>query len=235
MQKHFFSLFLGWLLLFQPACNSQNGKVSLEAKPFFEQLKGDTKAEILDVRTPGEFQGGALQGARNVDYNASDFEEKVGKLDKSKSYYVYCLAGGRSASAASWMRKNGFTKVFDLKGGIMAWQAAGLPMNIEREKMVSDKISWDDYEGLTKSGDLVLVDFYAPWCGPCKKMEPMLHQLGQEGKVKVVRINIDENKGLAKKLGITEIPVLKYFSKGQETWKHKGFIDRKGLAKAVGI
>ncbi len=236
MHKIFFLSFFVYLF-FQSSCNSQQDKTSLEAKPFYEKLKADPSGIILDVRTPEEFNGGAMQSALNVDYNGNAFESEVSKMDKSKTYFVYCLAGARSASAANWMRKSGFTHVFDLKGGILAWQKEGLPMNVSREKTKEDKISKADYEAMTNSAIPVLIDFYAPWCGPCKKMEPMLNKLSlaHEGKIKVLRINIDENKKLAKELGITEIPVLKFYKNGKETWHHQGFIDQKSIEKKLKI
>jgi thioredoxin len=218
--------------LFIPAaCNSQQEKESLDAKAFYEKLKSEPEAIILDVRTPGEFHEGALQSAVNVDYNSGHFEAEAGKMDKTKTYFVYCLAGGRSSSAAGWMRKSGFQHVYDLKGGMMAWQKEGLPLNVAREKMAKDKISTEDYARMTGGDVPVLVDFYAPWCGPCKKMEPMLKELSSahEGKLKVLRINIDENKKLAGELGVLEIPVLKLYKNGKETWQKKGLTGRKEI------
>ena len=73
---------------------------------------------------------------------------------------------------------------------------------------------------MISANQIVLIDFYAPWCGPCKKMEPMLEEFAREneGKIKVIRLNVDENKQLAMQLGIDEIPVVKIFKNGNETW-----------------
>ena len=67
--------------------------------------------------------------AINIDFNSPEFETQIAKLDKSKTYYVYCLSGGRSGQAAKWMRDHSFSKVFELKGGILAWQNEKLPLS----------------------------------------------------------------------------------------------------------
>jgi rhodanese-related sulfurtransferase len=81
---------------------------------------------ILDVRTPAEVDKGRIEGAENLDiFNWEDFTLGVEKLEKSEPVLVYCKVGGRSAKAAKYLVENGFTKVYDLNGGILAWQEAG--------------------------------------------------------------------------------------------------------------
>ena len=87
----------------------------------FITKKGRENIILLDVRTPEEFAAGHIPNAINLNYNASDFTEQVNKLDKSKTYLVYCKAGSRSAGAANIMSTNGFNTIYNLKGGIMAW------------------------------------------------------------------------------------------------------------------
>lgn len=96
-----------------------------------------------------------------------------------------------------------------------------------------DKLSEDDYVKLTTSGRVVLIDFYAPWCGPCKLMEPMLDELTveQEGKVAVIRINVDENKKLMRAMGIWEIPALKIYREGKETWSRIGYTEKRVIER----
>lgn len=80
---------------------------------------------LLDVRTPEEFAAGRLPGAVNVDVEAADFGQKIATLDKTKSYAVYCRSANRSKVAMTMMQQVGFTKLFDLEGGINAWKSAG--------------------------------------------------------------------------------------------------------------
>ena len=80
---------------------------------------------VLDVRTPAEFAGGHLPNARNIDLNGSDFATRIAALDKKATYAVYCKSGKRSAAAMAQMTAADFTHVYDLTGGIGAWQEMG--------------------------------------------------------------------------------------------------------------
>lgn len=80
---------------------------------------------LIDVRTPGEYASGHVENSVNIDFRASNFKELIGELDKNQDVYVYCKVGGRSGSAARMMEDIGFKKVYDLKGGIIAWEKDG--------------------------------------------------------------------------------------------------------------
>jgi rhodanese-related sulfurtransferase len=82
--------------------------------------------QVLDVRTPQEFQSGCLEGAREIDLNSGDFESSLSTLDKNATYLVYCRSGRRSADAVQRMKNLGFGDIVELEGGISAWQAQGL-------------------------------------------------------------------------------------------------------------
>jgi thioredoxin len=214
------------------SCQSQqSGGKTLEA-PEFNQLLGQTKdAFVLDVRTEQEFAGGYIKDAVNINYNSEEFATRIAKLDKSKPYFVYCLAGGRSASAAKYMRSNGFKQVYDLKGGLLGWQANNLPL--VSTKTSADTITFEAYQSLTTSNQIVLIDFYAPWCGPCKRLEPILEELKTtyKDKVKIIRINTDNNRDLSVKLGIDEIPNIKIYKKGKLVNNYIGYIAKEELEK----
>lgn len=80
---------------------------------------------LLDVRTPAEFAAGHIAGAVNIDVEAATFPQLVAELDPAKNYAVYCRSGNRSKAAMAAMGKAGFGHLFDLGGGIGAWQSAG--------------------------------------------------------------------------------------------------------------
>jgi phage shock protein E len=83
---------------------------------------------VLDVRTPAEFASSHLARAVNVDVEAADFSARLGALNKSATYAVYCHSGNRSAAALGLMASAGFAHASDLSGGISAWLAAGQPV-----------------------------------------------------------------------------------------------------------
>lgn len=83
---------------------------------------------VVDVRTPGEYAGGHLAGATNIDFNASDFKQRLAGLDPARTYLVHCAVGGRSTASLPVFQSLGFKKVVHLDGGFRAWQAAGQPV-----------------------------------------------------------------------------------------------------------
>ena len=81
----------------------------------------------------------------------------------------------------------------------------------------------------------VLVDFYADWCGPCRMMAPVLHELAEayEGRVKMVKVNVDEAQELAMSFGVSSIPTLAYFQGGQVKGSSVGFLPRESLEQKL--
>ena len=94
----------------------------------FERLWQAKTNVVLDVRTEKEFAAGHIPGATNFNLNSADFDEKLAKLDKTKSYLVHCAAGGRSARASEKMKRAGFQSVTDLPAGFRGWETAGKPV-----------------------------------------------------------------------------------------------------------
>ena len=88
--------------------------------------------KILDVRTSAEYKRGAIENAINLNYNSSDFEEQLEKLDKTSTYLIYCQYGGRSKRALEIMEELGFQKAYNLSEGIIGWEAAGYSITGEK-------------------------------------------------------------------------------------------------------
>jgi rhodanese-related sulfurtransferase len=99
-----------------------------DAHALIENYRGNPDFVILDVRTPPEYADGHIEGAINIDYEAADFRDRVSKLDKVKTYLVYCRTGARSAAASDIMVGLGFKYIDNMTGGITDWQAAGFPV-----------------------------------------------------------------------------------------------------------
>jgi len=94
----------------------------------FEKLWKEKKGVVLDVRSKKEFEAGHIPGAVNIDVNATDFEKKIGELDKNQTYLVHCAAGVRSVRACDRMNRLDFKNLVNLQGGLKAWEKAGKPV-----------------------------------------------------------------------------------------------------------
>lgn len=215
------------------ACSNSNGTSSdstLTAADFAARMKQVPAAQVLDVRTPGEFEKGHLEHAMNIDWNGSSFQRETATLDKSKPVFVYCLSGGRSAAAAEQLRADGFKEVYELKGGLMKWRAAGLSETTENEATASNQgLTLEQFNRLAASAPMVLIDFYADWCVPCKKMKPYLDEISRDmaGEVLVIRINADDNTALCRELHVDALPVLQLYRQGSVSWTHEGYIGKE--------
>jgi thioredoxin len=216
-----------------------NGIQTVNADDFEKALKQNPGANLVDVRTPDEYQGGHIPGAVNIDYQNPNFVERVSKLDKTKPVFVYCLSGGRSAGAAEQLRDAGFKQVYNLQGGFLQWNAAGKPKEPNGGSMSSNRrppstapvYSSAEFKKLTSTGDYVLVDFSAVWCGPCKKIAPMLDALAEQKKDKLtlLKVDVDANKQLAVEKNISRIPYLELYNHGKLVWSREGMIDEETL------
>lgn len=119
-------LIAGALLL--SGCSSTSDAVTnMNVKEFSSKIQ-ESGVVVLDVRTPGEFSRGHIQGAINIDVEASTFDSEIAKLDKTKTYAVYCHSGRRSGIATSTMQKIGFKHLFNLENGLADWMSQGMPL-----------------------------------------------------------------------------------------------------------
>lgn len=199
----------------------------------FEKLIKDSSGTLLDVRTLDEFKNGHIEGAGQLNYYALDFRQKLLLLPKNQPIYLYCNTGYRSQRAAEILVENGYKNVYNLEHGIMEWNLKNLPITIEPDAKpdTENKMEPDEFNALIHSERLVFVDFYAPWCAPCRKMIPMMDSLKTEYKEKltIVKINVDASKKLMKELGIVSVPYLALFQKGNILFSQNGLIGKQEL------
>ena len=109
-------------------CNDSTAQTKLSPDDFEKLLKTDKTVQLIDVRTPQEIDNGYIEKAVNINIADADFEVKLMHLDKSKPVAVYCGVGGRSGKAATILTKLGFTKIYDLQGGMTAWKSQNKPI-----------------------------------------------------------------------------------------------------------
>jgi thioredoxin len=209
----------------QPSKNIQ----TIDAVAFSKAIQATPNPQVVDVRTPEEFASGHLIQAQNVNWMNPDFVANSAKYDKSKPIFVYCKSGGRSHKAAEKLAELGFTNVIEMEGGILKWDAAGLSKPSEKWIGISQK----EYADLLNSDKKVLIDFYAEWCAPCKKMTPYLLKMQKEmgDKIVIIRLDADKNKSLLSEMKISELPTLLLYYNKQLKWQHSGYISEPDLKK----
>lgn len=229
-----------WIILFSftfLACSNGQNSSMLSAKEFQDKITELGNVVILDVRTPDEFKGGTIENAVNADITSYDFTNVVQTLDKSTPVMVFCLSGGRSKDAAKALRNMGFNTVYELKGGILKWNAENLPVVAPQSSSSakSDGMNYQDFLQLLGGDKIVIVDFYAEWCRPCKILQPILHEIENENKDKVslITIDIDKNPLLANHLKIEAIPLVHIYKNQKLQWNNLGITDKATVLKVI--
>ncbi len=95
-------------------------------------------------------------------------------------------------------------------------------------------VNTEEFDALMKE-DLVLVDFFATWCGPCKMLTPVLEELSEElkDKVTIVKVDVDESPDLAKRFGIMAVPTMILFKNGTQANAFQGYMAKPQLKQAI--
>ena len=225
-------------IMFLFSCGNTNSQIIEDVNTeIFHQLieKGD--GIIIDVRTSQEFNSGHIIDATNIDFYSDDFTDKLKIVRKDVPIYVYCRSGGRSSSAANKMENLGFTKVYNLLGGIGSWQSEGYETIKSKEGKISNsfaKFTETQLNEILNNNKTVLIDFSTQWCVPCKKMKPIIEDIQRENtNVKVLFIDADANKELVKKYQIKGVPVFIVFKNGEESFRKVGLCNKEELTNQL--
>jgi len=112
-------------LLLAGCSTTTTGATNMNVSEFSKKIT-ESGVVILDVRTPGEFAEGYIEGAQNIDFQSGNFENEIATLDKNVTYAVYCRSGNRSGQAAKIMHDAGFHDVYNLDGGVIDWTSEGM-------------------------------------------------------------------------------------------------------------
>jgi thioredoxin 1 len=203
------------------SCGNKGNFTELSPSEFNQSFKDEPSAILIDVRTPDEFAVGKIEGAYNLDINNSNFETQILTLDKSKTIYVYCLSGSRSKQAASLIASKGF-KVVAMQKGLLGWRSEGLP--ISESSIPKKRPTKEVFDELIAGDKLVMVDFFATWCGPCKMMEPDFNRVKQEKgeEIVVMKIDVDQEEELSRRYQIMGVPTLMLFKNNEILYTQSG-------------
>ncbi|HCE85472.1 MAG TPA: thioredoxin [Bacteroidetes bacterium] len=193
------------------------------------------KALILDVRTPEETQLGIIEGATIINFYDDDFEAKIQLMEKSKPIVVYCASGGRSSQAASILAEQGFMEVYNLEGGLYGWQNEGWPVTQSLNDLGSSAITKEEVMTLVQESNALLIDFYAPWCAPCKAMAPIIDDIEKKygESIHVERVDVAANPELGKTFNVSSIPVFAIYREGKEVWRNNGLTEKSILVDEI--
>lgn len=230
MKKFILILFAAFAIV---ACKESKNVLSVDQ---FSEAITASNIQLIDVRTPGEYNSEHIKDAINYDINAEDFSQQIKNLDKDRPVYVYCLSGTRSAAAAKILRSQGHTQVFDLDGGILAWSKANKPVVLKKPKPRENGTVGERIVAKSIANDtLTMIDFWATWCGPCLKMKPAIDKLEKELKsdVEILSIDVDIETALSAKYSISAMPTLVFFKNNEEVYRVVGYRNESQLRKLI--
>ncbi len=200
-------------------------------------------SKIIDVRSAEEFKEGYIKGAVNIDFYSENFENEMNKFDKGETLYLYCLSGNRSGQASEKLSKLGFKNIYSLEGGIKAWKANNLPLELntsnDKDSVGATTANTEkdptDFKTAIYGNKLVFVDFNAVWCGPCKKMQPFVDMLKEERSKEVIvfSIDTDEQVALAQEYQIVNLPTVVLIKNGAVLYRKEGYHNQQSLNELV--
>jgi rhodanese-related sulfurtransferase len=234
MKHSFFtSLLLTVLALTSCAQNEKTKKeaINLSAAAFQVAIQKQN-IQILDVRTATEYASGHIKNAMQANWNdQKEFENRTQYLDKQKTVYVYCQAGGRSAAAQTYLIEKGFD-VVNLEGGLSNWKVKNLPVegNANTQQMMVA-----DFDKVVASNNLVLIEIGAIWCPPCIKMQPVIEKIKKEMGDKLYFLAVDGGIDIdvMKHLSFEALPTFIIYKNGKEVWRKTGLVEKAEFVKQL--
>jgi rhodanese-related sulfurtransferase len=220
--------------------NQQNGTAQNNAMELtvdaakFSQAIATPGAQILDVRTAGEFQSGHIANALQANWlDEKEFKNRTQHLDKTKTIFIYCQSGGRSASAQEALMQAGY-QVVNLEGGMSNWKMQQMPVE-GSGNAVEMRVA--DFQKLIQSNTYVLVDVGATWCPPCRKMQPVMDALKQTPPKPFYFLSVDGGQDIEvmKSIKASELPTFILFKNGKEVWRKVGVAPQADFEKAFSL
>lgn len=225
-----FLFFVGCFFVSLAQSNTESG--STITAPTFKQAILNKGIQVLDVRTSNEFSSGHIQNALQANWlNPKEFSDRTQHLNKNQPIFIYCQAGGRSASAQSYLIQKGF-KVINLEGGLSNWKMNGFPVEGSRNQTPMRMM---DVEKVIASNEYVLIDIGADWCPPCRKMLPVLTALKKKSTHPYYFLAVDGGNDIEvmKALHSEALPTFIIYKKGKEIWRRQGIVSLEAFNAAL--
>jgi thioredoxin 1 len=225
------------LLIVLSNMHGQHAPIIQAGSERFKELTAQNNGVLLDVRTTSEFKNGHIADAGNLNYYALDFRKRLLLLPRNQPIYLYCNTGYRSEKAAEILTENGYADVYNLQHGIMEWELINLPVIVEPDarRDTDNTMTPEQYHAILAAGSPVFFDFYAPWCGPCRKMMPMIDSVMVEYHPEILmhKVNVDASKKLVKELKLLGVPYLVLFNRGEMVFSKNGSLTRNELTSVL--
>ena len=212
--------------------NSNGASVELTiSTTAFSKAIAQPGVQILDVRTIGEYQSGHIANALQANWlDPREFKNRTQHLDKTKTIYVYCQSGGRSASAQTALMEVGFN-VVNLEGGMSNWKMQQMPVE-GAGNVIQMRVA--DFNKLVQSNEYVLVEIGALWCPPCRKMQPIVDALKQAPPKPFYFLAVDggQDMDVMKSVKADDLPTFILYKNGIEVWRKVGVTPKDDFVKA---
>ncbi len=211
-----------------------NGPSSkIDAKELSKKAE-EANVQILDIRTAEEFKANHIEKSVNIDINSPKFDSLTSVLYSSLPVYIVANDDKAADKGVTRMNILGFREAKALTGGVSAWEKAGFELVSEKPKVVyeSDTIP---FLKARMGSKLVMVDFNATWCGPCKILQPTVEKIHDERAADVIvySIDTDENPALAREYNANQIPLLVFIKNGKEVYRSLGVQPEESLLAII--
>lgn len=208
---------------FLTACNSV-GSGFISAVDLKDKISS-SRIQLVDLRSQAEFDSGHIEGAYHYDFSVLGIDEFKNQFYKDLPLYLYSGADSQALKFVAQLKTLGYENVTVLDGGVEAWKKSGFTL---KEKIIfpSDTIEFDS---AILGNKLVMADFNAEWCGPCKLLEPLVLKIREEMRYDVIVYSIDTDKKpeIANRYVDNSIPLLVFFKNGEIVHKILGYSHSK--------
>lgn len=223
-------------LLVNVASFSQGSHKVLFPNDFEKTIRTANPIHLIDLRTKAEYEAGHIKKSIHIDYLRADFEDYIKGIYGLKTPLIlYCQSGKTSEDAANYLSEIGYENITTLKGGFEKWISNSKPYTSSKKTFEPlGFISKENYQTRIKDNKWVLVDFYADWCGPCKKMAPILYKIDQENtQLSLLKIDADKNTSMTEQLEVSEIPTMILYKNGKQVWRHTGLVSETEIKSKI--
>jgi rhodanese-related sulfurtransferase len=228
VRRFIFVFVLGLLSISVNAQTAQSHSLTLEE--FKTKLQTAKDPQILDVRSPAEFAENHLKGA--VNFYVPDDEslaQSISRISKDKPVFLYSINNGRSTTVSAKLLAAGFKEVYALPGGLAHWIGNGNPI----ETKSGSGLTAAEFDKLIPSQEVVLVEVGSKHCGGCRKLAPVVEAISHEQGVRVINIELYDNRQLAKELNIESVPTLILYKGKTPVWRKSGAMTKNEIVDAL--